>query len=1042
MRFLKNDVLANLTFTLVLVLGIITYLTIPRQQDPDINFNWIVIVTVLPGASAEDVEKQITDPIEDALKTLPDINFVSSNSREGISSLLIRFNQIDERTYDKHIANMRRDIQNKEAEFPQAAEEPVILEITSANGFPAAQIIVKGAANDANLRLQTRNIIDNLERFKAIDRVDEFGLDEPELQVFYDPERLLRHGLNPTDLADSIRALFQDLSAGSLKANHQKWLVRLLGQSPDPAVLGELPVLGKQGYVPLDELASVSLSRQESAHLVSSQGQPGILVSVFKKAGTNTLELIEDIQGFIDERNKLLETTGVELVLVDDQSEITRKALNIMQTNAAYGLLFVLLVTFLFLGLRIALITTIGIPFILAGTFLLLGSVGQTLNVSVLLAVVIALGMLVDDAVVVAESIYHRLALGESKSSASLNALKEVFAPVTAAVLTTMAAFLPLMLLPGILGEFMRVIPLVVTVALAISLIEAYWMLPAHVLVMRFDLRQANPSVMQRWRDRMTRALRIFYTRRLISVLRYPKSALLLSFLLFVAAVVFMASPIIKKDFFANDTLRLFYINVEMPQTSVLEQTQHKVNEIEKLARSLLAPEELREMVSFSGILFTETEQRPGTQYGQVLVGLKPLQNGMRSVDQILDDIREPITSVPGPLNISFLRLSGGPPTTKPVSVKVRGDDYSEITQAANEIKELLSKHNAISDITDDADKGSNQLSFRLRHDRIHHLGIDPGMLARTILMATDGEILSNLQINGEKTEVRIRSTRDELEHINELLEHVVFTPAGKPVALSELVSAQTETSLGHIRHYNFKRTITVEANIDKNVIDEVQANNYVKEEWAKIASNYPNVSLDFSGILDDIFEAISSMVILLLLGVGVMYMILGTQFRSYFQPLMILLTIPLAFTGVVIGILITRFAVSLYTLYGIAALTGIAVNAAIMLISTANNKLKSGMSLLHSTIYAARRRVIPIIITTLTTIGGLLSLALGLGGESLIWGPVANAIVWGLGFSATLTLFIVPVLYRIFMSRSRLLQRDETDDSRATKPATHGQTL
>ncbi len=1025
LRFLQNDVLANLTFTLVLVLGILTYLTMPRQQDPDINFNWIVIVTVLPGASAEDVEKQITDPIEDALKTLPDINFISSNSREGISSLLIRFNQIDERTYDKHIANMRRDIQNKESEFPEAAEEPMILEITSANGFPAAQIIVKGVSNDANLHLQARNVIDELERFKAIDRVDEFGLDDPELQVYYDPGRLLQHGLNPTDLADSIRALFQDLSAGSLKADHQKWLVRLLGKSSDPEQLERLPVLGKQGYVSLNDLAMVSLSRADSSHLVSSHGQPGILVSVFKKAGTNTLDLIEDIGDFIDQRNQLTHSTGVELVLADDQSEITRKALNIMQTNAAYGLVFVLLVTYVFLGFRIALITTVGIPFILAGTFLLLGSMGQTLNVSVLLAVVIALGMLVDDAVVVAESIYHRLTLGESRNAACINALKEVFAPVTAAVLTTMAAFLPLMLLPGILGEFMRVIPLVVTMALAISLIEAYWMLPAHVLVMRFNLASGQ-SAMQRRRDRMTRAIRIFYVRRLVTVLRYPRTTLLMSLLLFVAAVLLMASPIVKKDFFANDTLRLFYINVEMPQTSVLEQTQRKVADIEKLARTLIGPDEMREMLSFSGILFTETEQRPGTQYGQVLVGLKPRQNGMRSVDQIIEDIRQPITAVEGPLSISFLRLSGGPPTTKPVSVKVRGDDYAEITRAASEIKQLLEQHESISDISDDADKGSNQVSFRLRHDRIHRLGIDPSMLARTILMSTDGEIVGNLQLNGEKTEVRIRSQQEELAHIDELARNVVFAPNGKPIPLSELVSAQTETSLGHIRHYNFKRTITVEANIDKERIDEVQANNYIKQEWARISAKYPNVSLDFSGILDDIFEAIGSMVILLLLGVGVMYMILGTQFRSYFQPLMILFTIPLAFTGVVIGILITRYAVSLYTLYGIAALTGIAVNAAIMLISTANNKLQSGMSLLHSTIYAARRRVIPIIITTLTTIGGLLSLALGLGGESLIWGPVANAIVWGLGFSATLTLFIVPILYRLFMSRSRLLKTAE----------------
>jgi multidrug efflux pump subunit AcrB len=361
---------------------------------------------------------------------------------------------------------------------------------------------------------------------------------------------------------------------------------------------------------------------------------------------------------------------------------------------------------------------------------------------------------------------------------------------------------------------------------------------------------------------------------------------------------------------------------------------------------------------------------------------------------------------------------------TKPVSVKVRGDDYEEIAQASNELKQILERNPAISDISDDADRGTNQITFSLRHDRIQQLGFSPVQLARTLLMSVDGEILSSLQINGEKNELRIKSADSELPEIDALLQRVVFSNQGEAIPLSELVRTHSEVSLGNIRHYNFKRTITVEADIDKTQINEVNANNFVKQEWQKIKSKYPNVDLDFSGILDDIYEALNSIAILFLLGVGIMYMILGTQFKSYFQPLLILTTVPLAFTGVVIGILITQNPISLYGLYGIVALAGIAVNSAIVLISTANAKLQNGMSLLHSTVYAARRRVIPIIITTLTTIGGLLSLATGLGGESLIWGPVANAIVWGLGFSATLTLFIIPILYRLFMANSSLNRR------------------
>ena len=1020
--FLKNDVLANLTFALVLVIGIISYLTLPRQQDPDINFNWIVVMTLLPGASASDVEKLITDPLEDALKTLPDIKFISSNSRESVSSILIRFNQIDERSYDKHLNNLRREIQNVEADFPQAASTPNVLEIVSANAFPAATVLIKGIAYDENLRRQANHVIDELKRMQGVDRVDNYGLNDPELQIYYQADRLMAFGLNPTDIADSVKALFNDLSAGSMTANGQKWLVRLSGKDEDPAYLGSLPLLTSQGYLPLSQVARIERGQQEASRMVSSDGTPTVLAAVLKQSGSNTLELIQRIQDYIEQRNQLSDSTGVQLVLVDDQSEITRNALNVMQTNAVYGLSFVLLITFLFLGLRIAVITTIGIPFILAGTFWVLSGLGQTLNVSVLLAVVIALGMLVDDAVVVAEAIYHRIALGEARDLAVINALKEVFAPVTTAVLTTMAAFLPLVLLPGILGEFMRVIPLVVTIALMISLIEAYWMLPAHVLAMDFNRQQMN-STSGHWRIRMTRAIRIFYTRWLIKVLRYPRIAISLSLLLFLLAVTVMLSPIIKKDFFASDTLRLFYINVEMAPTSALLDTHQKVEQIEQLARSLLDRNEFREMASYSGLLFTETEPLFGDQYGQVLVGLNPKQPGMRSVEQIMQDIRQPITSVEGAENISFLKLSGGVPTTKAISVKVRGEDYDEITRASAQLKKILASHAAISDISDDADRGSNQVSYRLRHEQIQRLGINPLQLARTLLISVDGEVLGSLQVNGEKTELRLLSAHDKLTHIGDLLQQVVFSPAGKAIPLSQLIEAESKTSLGNIRHYNFKRTITIEADIDKTQIDEVAANKFIKAEWAKVGQQYPNVNLDFSGILDDINEALDSILVLFIFGVGVMYMILGTQFKSYFQPLMILSTVLLAFTGVVIGILITRHALSLFTMYGIVALAGIAVNSAIVLISTANAKLSSGMSLLHSTVYAARRRVIPIIITTLTTIGGLLSLATGLGGESLIWGPVANAIVWGLGFSATLTLFIIPILYRLFMSRSQLVQ-------------------
>ncbi|MBE9562350.1 MAG: efflux RND transporter permease subunit, partial [Proteobacteria bacterium] len=266
--------------------------------------------------------------------------------------------------------------------------------------------------------------------------------------------------------------------------------------------------------------------------------------------------------------------------------------------------------------------------------------------------------------------------------------------------------------------------------------------------------------------------------------------------------------------------------------------------------------------------------------------------------------------------------------------------------------------------------------------------------------------------------ELRVRAAKREYQQIDEFLDNLFFLPNGQAVPLRELFHAEIKRAKSEIRHYNLRRTIQVEAELDKTKLNTVDANKMIQQQWQdKLQAVYPEVNLDFSGELDDIQESLDAMLILFMMGLGIMYMILGAQFRSYFQPLMILLTVvPLAFIGVIIGLIVSQNPLSLYTLYGVVALTGIAVNAAIVLMAAARDRLNAGMSINHATIYAARRRLIPILITSLTTMASLFSLATGLAGESLMWGPVATAIVWGLGFSTLLTLYIIPLLFRLFV--------------------------
>ncbi|MGD8790432.1 MAG: efflux RND transporter permease subunit, partial [Burkholderiales bacterium] len=769
--FLTNHVFANLTFAVILIVGIGGYMQMPREQDPEINFNWINITTPLIGASAEDVEKLVTDPLEDAIRKVSDVRFVSSSSREGISTILVRFEDISPTVFDKRINDLRREVQNKtNQELPPEVDDPTVLEITTSNGFPTVMVMVLGQADDEVLRASARSARDDLERIDGVDDVFAAGLHDPELVVDFDPAALEAHNLTATQLSDSVLSWFRDVFGGRIRIGDKEWLVRMVGKEADPNVLAAIPVTAgtERGHIPLSSVAKVSRLREKPTQLASQEGRPGVLLSVTKKGYTNTIELVERINQYVERRNEVLAEGGVELALVDDQTVPTREAINIMQTNAALGLLLVLVTTWAFLGSRIAVLLSLGIPFSLAGMFAVIYAMGWTINVSILLGVVIVLGMLVDDAVVVVEAIYFRVTRGMDAVSASIAALREVFAPVTASVLTTMAAFLPLMLLPGIVGKFMMVVPAVVTLALAFSLIEAYWMLPAHV--MGLDLNFNKPSRVHKYRVRFTHMVRVKYSRALLYVMRRPKTFLLLAFGAFLLALSAVATGLVRIQFFAFDPIRLFYVNIDMPAGTALEESLSRAIKVERKVRKHVAPEEERSITSVAGVKYTDTEPLYANRYAQVIVSLNPRKGALRGVDEIIADMRSEVASDNGDAVVTFTRISGGPPLTKPVSVKVRGDNFAQLREATDYLARYLSTIEGVSDITDDDSPGRDQLTLRLNLEALQQTGLNAAMVARTIRLYVDGEIVTFMQDQGEKVEVRVRAEPEKMMGIDQLL--------------------------------------------------------------------------------------------------------------------------------------------------------------------------------------------------------------------------------------------------------------------------------
>ncbi len=1013
-RLYSNHPLANIFMAVVLVMGAAAYLLLPREQDPEINFNWINMNTVLPGASAEDVERLITDPLQEAIARLQDVRFVVSSSRENVSNILIRFEEISERQFERRIADLRREVQAMvNDEFPPEARDPNIVEVTSSSAFPTAIVLVVGQADDDRLRSVARRTRQDLERLTRVDQILAQGLNTPELQVLFSPSALAARSLNALDLAQAAAGWYQDVFAGRLQTDSGQWLIRSEGRSIDPELLSGLTLnAGPHGEaVRFDDVARLRLGSSIPEQLVSYENQPAVMLSVTKRAGSNTLDLIEELNSYIIERNPVLQQQGITLVLADDQTIATREAISIMQNNAVVGLLLVFLVCWLFLATRIALLVGVGLILCISGVFAVLAALGYTLNITVLLGIVIVLGMLVDVSVVMVEAIYYRLRIGQQPLQAATRALREVGVPLTASVLTTVAAFLPLMLLPGIVGKFMFIVPFVVTVGLLISLIQAFWILPTQVTHSAYR----PPNNPYHWRVRFTRKVRRDYVRALAYVLRRPKRFLAIAGLTFALALAAVAAGLVRLEFFAFDPMRLFYVQVDMPGDVSLSETLERVQQVEARVREGLLDHEARSVTSLAGVQFTDVEPLFGDQFGQVIVSLNPDQGG-RSMEAIIEGMRESVLGTPIGGQIAFLQISGGPPTQQPINVKVRADDFEELRAAADAVRGLIEGIPGTRDISDDRVPGRSELILDLDREALIQAGLAPNMIARLLRLHVDGEIVGFTRAAGERFELRVQAGRERPLEPGVVLDDPVFLPGGATTRLGALVEARAGEAPGVIRHYNLRRTITIEADIDRRETNTVEVNRRIQAAWNEIRADFPGTDLDFTGELDDIEESLEAMAVLFLLGLGLIYLILATQFKSYFQPFLILITVPMAFTGVVFGLLVSNNPLSLYTMYGIIALGGIAVNAAIVLIDAANQRLAGGMRPLHATIYAARRRVIPIIMTTATTIAGLLSLALGLGGRSLLWGPVAVTLVWGLTVSALLTLFIIPLLYRLFM--------------------------
>jgi len=1045
----SNPVLSNLLMVVITALGIYAWITLPRDLIPEIVTYTARISTFYPGASAETVEKLVTARIEDAIEKVDQIDLITSKSSEGRSDISVQFEEISDRDFDKRIQDLRNAVDRIKDLPSELLDQPEVVAVDISNGVPMVTVAVSGDLDESQMKLAAEALEKQIIKIDGVSNIQVAGVRDREIWVEVDPDRLKSYNLVAEQVSLALSQRNLNLPAGVLEVGQSEFLVRTMGEFRSVAEIAEtiIKVTTYGTPVRVKDIATVRDTYQEARTLSRINGQPSISLTIQKKNDGNAIRIIDQIrkivtpytEGQTNPVNQMIQKASSKLTpielppetkisLVNDSSVLLRERLGILQNNALLGLVLVVVFLWLFMGSRNAFFAALGIPTAILGALWILKLMGSSINASTLFGLILVIGIVVDDAIVVIENVFRRMEEGLSPAKAAIVGAQEVAWPVLSASLTTMAAFLPLILMSGIPGQFMRVVPITGVVVILASLVEVFAILPAHIAEWSKPTTANSEESHSNWfvniQDRYVELLNRILDWRYVIVFGTVLGTFVFSILAFIS---------LPKELFPGEDFPQFYIKVDMPTDYGIEETTQFMEKLEKVVKSL-PKEEYVALVTNIG-LQTPTNGLEGTSISsnvaEVLVELVPKDERNRSRDEIIEFLRLQMTEITGAEKIYFDKQEGGPPRGRDVEVKVKGDRIPQLVAIANQLKKKLSSIDGVFDVKDDFKSGKPEIRLRTKGEKLRQFGLTIFQVANNVRHAIEGNTCTVYRDADEAIDVVVKYTKNSMNTIDALSQMMIATPSGISVPLKDIAQISRENSLVDIKRFDVERAITVSASVDREVTSPAIATQMLQATFEDIGFRYPGYSLDFRGEFDQILESFKELGLKLLpMGVMLMYFILGAQFKSFLQPFIILFAIPFGVIGAMVGLLITQSTLSLIALFGVVALAGIVVNDSIVLIDFINQRRNQNQKsktyddqekandpvdeLRDAVLKGSRLRLRPIVLTSLTTIAGLIPMFLGLGGKSPVWQPLASTIIFGLLFSTLLTLFVMPALYYI----------------------------
>ncbi|OEU61974.1 MAG: hypothetical protein BA867_08335 [Desulfobacterales bacterium S5133MH16] len=1029
--FARNTVFANIVLVMIFLAGGIATMSMIRENFPEFSLDMITISVPYPGADPEEVEEGISRKIEEAIEGLEGIKQYTTQSSENVGTAIIEVKE------DYDVSDVLEKVKSKVnaiSSFPVDAERPIITELMLKD--PVMLLYFSGDMSERRIKEWSERIKDEIQQLSEVSQVEIFGAREYEIGIEVSEERLREYGLTFNMVVDAIRRSSLNLAGGTVRTRGEEIRVRTMGRKYTGEALSSIVVLARpEGeIITLDRLAFINDGFTEDPINALINGEPSVLLIVYKTQEEDALVISEAVQKYLLQKEMLL-PDGANIKIFYDNTDMLRSRIDLLVRNGIIGLIIVFILLWCFLNARLSFWSGMGIPISIAGALAILWAVGGTINMISLFGLIMVLGIVVDDAIVVGEAIYFHRKQGKPPLKAAVDGVSEVGMPVLAAVITTIVAFIPLLYVGGIMGKFIAIMPVVVIACLVVSLLECFLLLPAHLSHL------PDPNVRDNNLNPLTRRLEVvhhltsfgmewfvarIYTPLLSKALywRYISFCIAISILLLTIGLI--KGGILKFEVFPEIDGFVMTSTVEFPSGTPPDVTEQAIEQIDaallrlaKHAQTRSGDPLIQDRLSLVGQTL-EGIPRSGPHLGSVqAILLDSERRGIHSKDLMVQWEKE-VGPIPGVKSLTITGLQAGPPGA-PIEIWLQGHNMDDILAAADDLMDRLRKFEGVYQIRSDFSQGKNEMRLELKPEA-RTLGLTVDDLARQIYAGYYGDEAVRLQRGRDDIRIKVRYTADERSRISALERVRIRTRNGHEVPLMSVADISFAPGYSTITRTDGMRRVAISAGVDttkanaNEIFSELSSNFF-----PQLKRRYPELHLALQGEQKKMRESFDSLYVGYPLAILGIFIIIATMFRSYVQPFIIIFTVPFGIIGAVMGHMLLGYDLSIMSIFGMVALTGVVVNDAIVLIERINENIAEGMPFFDAILNGGARRFRAIFLTSLSTVGGLAPLIMETDLQAKFLIPMALSIAAGIAFATVLTLVLVPSLLAL-LSDCRLV--------------------